>query len=87
MFFQIVNCFHLFFITFTVGWTIKQLLECFDVYPSVLRPSLDWLCIWGFGGLVAVLQIAHFFVPKLLKNERSRFALPFILSLYPSGNP
>ena len=65
MFFQIINCFHLFFITFTIGWAIQQLLERFDVYPtpSVLRPSLDWLCIWGFGGLVVVLQIAHFFVP------------------------
>jgi hypothetical protein len=63
MFFQIIHILHLFFITLTIGWAIKQVLEHFDITPSVWRPSLDWLCVWGFVGLVAVLQIAHLFVP------------------------
>ena len=63
MFFQIIHIFHIFFITFTIGWAIQQLLERFDMDPSVSHPSLDWLCVWGFGGLVVILQIAHLFVP------------------------
>ena len=63
MFFQIVQILHIFFVTLTLGWAIKQVLEHFNITPSVLQLSLDWLCVWGFVGLVAVLQIAHLFVP------------------------
>ena len=63
MFFQIINILHIFFVTLTIGWAIKQVLEHFNITPSLSRPSLDWLCLWGFVGLVVVLQIAHLFVP------------------------
>ncbi len=63
MFFQILHILYIFFVTLTIGWTIKQVLENLNIIPSVSRPSLDWLCIWGFVGLVAVLQIAHLLVP------------------------
>lgn len=92
MFFQIINIFHIFFITFTIGWATQLLLECFDMYPSVLRPSLDWLCVWGFGGLVVMLQIAHLFVPingvfqsilSIICLVTLVFSYKFILNTYP----
>jgi hypothetical protein len=86
MLFQIINILHLFFVTLTIGWAIKQVLEHFNITPSLSQPSLDWLCVWGFVGLVAVLQIAHLFVPVngVFQALLSAFCLIIALFSYKS---
>lgn len=86
MLFQIIHIFYIFFITFTIGFGVKQLWQRLNWDPSVSRPSVDFLCVWGFSGLIIMLQIAHFFVAinGVFQSILSLFCLGISLFSYKS---